>query len=393
MSENRLKSLLSTFLIIGTTSFGGYMALIAIIRRNMVERDAIISDEILTEGISLASFLPGPMAVNVVAYIGYKLSGVTGAFLSVVAVLLPSFLLVCVCSFLYFEFGEIFSFDGILLGIVPAIIGIIISVGVSMAKKVCVRWIHYLIATGSFIILFFFSGYWSIVTVLLLTGIIGVLTEYKSQVPTVKKTVKFSTSLISLGVLLTLVFLVASYVFPDHLFAKLFTTFSAVSLTLFGGGYVMVPILKSILVDQLAWFNYKEFVFGISIGQVTPGPILISSAFFGYKMAGIAGAIISTIAIFFPSSLLMIGASEAYQKVKENRLFQAGLVGVKPAVVGLIFYSGASLFIKHIEFFNIWISLGILVVSVIAIFKFNTQTAIVVLLSGVLGYLVNYFIS
>jgi len=369
------------------------MALIAMIRRNLVERDAMISDEILTEGISLASFLPGPVAVNVVAYIGYKLSGVAGAFLSVIAVLLPSFLLVCVCSVLYFEFGEVYSFDGILLGIVPAIIGIIISVGVSMAKKVCVRWIHYLIAIGSFLILFLFSGYWSIVAVLMLAGIVGVLTEYKTQVPEERSTVNFSTSLISLGVLVVLVFLFAKFILPDHMLSQLFTNFSAVSLTLFGGGYVMIPILKSILVDQLAWFNYKEFVFGISIGQVTPGPILISSAFFGYKMAGFAGAIVSTIAIFFPSSLLMIGASEAYQKVKGNKLFQAGLVGIKPAVVGLIFYSGASLFIKHIELYNIWISVGIVAVSFLAIYRYNAQTAIVVILSGALGYVVNYFYS
>lgn len=369
------------------------MALIAMIRRNLVERDAVISDEILTEGISLASFLPGPVAVNVVAYIGYKLSGVAGAFLSVLAVLLPSFLLVCVCSILYFEFGEVYSFDGILLGIVPAIIGIIISVGVSMAKKVCVRWIHFIIAISSFLILFLFSGYWSIVGVLLLAGIVGILTESKTPFHAERSTVNFSTSLISLGVLVILVFLFSKFIFPDHMLSQLFTNFSAVSLTLFGGGYVMIPILKSILVDQLVWFNYEEFVFGISIGQITPGPILISSAFFGYKMAGFAGAIISTIAIFFPSSLLMIGASEAYQRVKGNKLFQAGLVGIKPAVVGLILFSGTSLFIKHAEFYNIWISAGIVVASFLAIFKFNTQTAVVVILSGVLGFIVNYLLS
>ena len=391
MPENKLKSILKTFLIIGSTSFGGYIALIAMIRRNLVERDAIISDEILTEGISLASFLPGPVAVNVVAYIGYKLLGVAGAFLSVIAVLLPSFLLVCVCSVLYFEFGEVYSFDGILLGIVPAIIGIIISVGVSMTKKVCVRWVHFSIAIGSFLILFLFSGYWSIVAVLMLAGIVGVLTENKARISTERSTVNFSPSLIILGVVVILVFLFAKHIFPDHMLSKLFTNFSAVSLTLFGGGYVMIPILKSILVDQLAWFNYKEFVFGISIGQITPGPILISAAFFGYKVAGFAGAVTATIAIFFPSSLLMIGASEAYQKVKNNKLFQAALMGIKPAVVGLIFYSGASLFIKHVELYNIWVSVIILIAAFIAIFKFNIQTVAIVILSGMLGYGVNYY--
>src|SRR5689334_7341606 len=139
--ERKIGSLFKTFLIIGSTSFGGYMALVAMIRKSLVENNTI-SDETLSEGIALSSFLPGPVAVNVVAYVGYKLSGILGALLSIIAVLIPSFILVCLCSILYFEYGEVYSIDRILIGIIPAVIGIIGSVGVSMFRKVCVQIVH-----------------------------------------------------------------------------------------------------------------------------------------------------------------------------------------------------------------------------------------------------------
>ena len=289
------QTLLKTFFVIGLTSFGGYMALIAMIRRDMVERDNVITDEFLTEGITLSSFLPGPVAVNVVAYIGYKLAGVLGALLSIIAVLLPSFLLVTFCSVLYFNFGQAYSFDIILIGIVPAVIGIILSVGLSMAKKICNQWIHFLIAGGGFAVLFLFSGYWAIVITLLAGGMVGLISNTIEINSIESQKRKPSRLLVWLIVLFGLLFISVKYIFPEQILSKLFLEFSGVSITLFGGGYVMIPTLKTILVDQLVWLNYEEFVFGISIGQVTPGPILISAAFFGYKMGGITGAIISSI--------------------------------------------------------------------------------------------------
>lgn len=153
----------------------------------------------------------------------------------------------------------------------------------------------------------------------------------------------------------------------------------------------MIPILKSILVDQLAWFGADEFGFGISIGQVTPGPILISAAFFGYKMWGIKGALISTIGIFLPSSMLMIFTSQVYQNIRNNILLKAAMTGVMPAVVGLIIYSGITLFLNHVEQNPLVIALAIFIVSFALAIKFQKGYPVLLFAGLLMAYLFSKF--
>jgi chromate transporter len=384
-----LTYLFRVFLVIGSTSFGGYMSLIAMIRNKLVERDKVIEDEVITEAITLSSLLPGPVAVNVVAYVGYLLAGVSGATLSVIAVLLPSFALVVFLSFLYFQYQTVFDFNSLLSGVIPVVIGVIFAVGASMAKKVCTKAFHYLIGIISIGVLYLIPGYWPIICVLLLAGLLGILINVKKvevkEVPRSKRSYSVVWVLVGFAVL----YLTMRFALPDSITARLFAEFSAVSLTLFGGGYVMVPILKNMLVDQFAWLSYREFAFGISIGQVTPGPILISAAYFGYKMNGFTGALVSTIGIFFPSSVLMIIASTFYQQLRNSRFLQAALTGIKPAVVGLIIYSGIALFLSHLENNDLWFPAIIALISFISIFRFNINPAFIVIAGGMAGYLLN----
>src|SRR3954449_5341084 len=113
------------FLKIGATSWGGFMALIAVIQKQMSELDKVIEEKEIVQSISLASVLPGPMAVNVVAYIGYKLKGLPGAFISMAGVLLPCFILMLVLSYVYFTYGSTPSFTHFFLGILPAVAAIL----------------------------------------------------------------------------------------------------------------------------------------------------------------------------------------------------------------------------------------------------------------------------
>jgi len=123
----------------------------------------------------------------------------------------------------------------------------------------------------------------------------------------------------------------------------LFDVFARTSLTLFGGGYVMIPILEMLLVDQLQWLTANEFLVGISMGHVTPGPILISAAFFGYKVNGPAGSVVAVLGIFLPSACLMIISSRFYSLIADNPAIRAALKAIRPAIVGMIAYSGVSL--------------------------------------------------
>lgn len=120
---------------------------------------------------------------------------------------------------------------------------------------------------------------------------------------------------------------------------QLLTTFAGVSLTLFGGGYVVIPALHELFVDQLQWLDATEFADGIAIGQVTPGPIFITAAFIGYKVAGILGALLATVGMFTPPALLTLLLSRFIEPLKHSETWKAVLKGIRPAVIGMIFVS------------------------------------------------------
>lgn len=384
----QLLYLFKTFLFIGSTSFGGYTSLIAMMRTRMVVRDKSIDDHLITEGISLASMLPGPVAVNVVAYTGFHLAGISGALVSMVAVLLPSFLLVLILTwaYSYLETGVVIT--SILMGVFPVVAGVILATGASMGKKICTKWSHFVIAVLALSLLLFFQSYLMLMLILFLSAGVGILL-FKAEIKTTPNEGHRTWKPILLTAGIYVIILISIIILSSGtVLGEVFKQFTYVSLTLFGGGYVMVPVLKNLLVEQLAWFNSQEFIYGISIGQATPGPILISSVFFGYKMSGLLGAVIATIAIFFPSALLMIILSNVFNAVKNNRFIQAALQGLKPAIVGMIVYSAIAIFREHTNVSNLVLSLILTVVSFWLVFRFNIANAILIISGAVLGFFI-----
>lgn len=379
--------LFKTFFLIGATSFGGYMSLIAMMRERMVNRDKTIDDDEITEGISLASMLPGPVAVNVVAFAGFHLAGVAGALVSILAVLLPSFILIVLLSALYLSYSATFDFQGILRGIFPVVAAVILATGIGMGKRACTRIIHYVIALLCFSLLFFVKGYWTIVLLLVAAAIVGIvlLREKESQRKIIKRS--WRPVLVSLALYAVVISLCIALTYQTPV-GKLITEFTQVSLTLFGGGYVMVPILKTRFVDQMGWFTQQEFIYGISIGQITPGPILTSAGFFGYKVAGIVGALAATLAIYLPSSMLMIVCSNIITPLRGHHIFQAALAGLKPAIVGIITYSGVMILIEEGMGAN-WVITAIIATAAFGLsYRYNVIAVVLIVAGGLTGYFV-----
>lgn len=159
-------------------------------------------------------------------------------------------------------------------------------------------------------------------------------------------------------------------------------TFSSMSLTLFGGGYVIIPAIQEIIVEGLNWLTAKEFADAIAMGQITPGPIFISATFIGYKIGGILGAITATMAIFLPPAFLMIFASHFLAYIKQSKKINAIFKGLRPAVIGMIF--AASYTISKDVSIN-WITAVIFVGVLVASLKFKVNVVYLIPLSGVLG--------
>jgi len=169
-------------------------------------------------------------------------------------------------------------------------------------------------------------------------------------------------------------------------YIKIMLIFAGISLSLFGGGYVMIPIMEVLFVKELHWLNNKEFIDAIAFSQATPGPILISATFIGYKIAGFGGALLATAAIFAPSVFLVILVSNIISKYQEKRFIKNLLGGIKVVVVGLIVVSAFQI-IQH-ENFNWWLT-GLLLISFILNYKYKISPVYLVLAAVLLGIFTN----
>jgi chromate transporter len=158
------------------------------------------------------------------------------------------------------------------------------------------------------------------------------------------------------------------------------------SLMLFGGGFVFIPLIQEIVVDGLHWVSQAEFASAIALGQITPGPILISATFIGYKVYGLLGAFLATFGIFFPPALLMVTASRALDRINHSQPIQNGLRGIRAAVVGLIV--AAAIVVGQSAALN-WATLVIFLATLAGLIRFKIDVAWLIPTAGLLGVLLH----
>lgn len=390
------------------------MSLVSMIETQVVERNKWLPSEDMLDGVALANLLPGPMAVNTVAYVGFRLRGGLGALVSAVAVLLPTMLFMLVLTDLYFRFGTLPQMERIFKGILPAVAAIVLNVCLKMAIKNLkspAMWASFVFSV--LLLLLMPKAYRIYITfgLVALYGTVGYLHSrfWSKQLQSAsgfevrkvsceqKKSATFWPLPPSRGVgflLLILIMMLGIVPLPiarDGWLA-LMTTFGSMSLTLFGGGYVFIPMIQDVVVDRYGWLTSKEFIDGIALGQVTPGPILISASFIGQKVAGIPGALLSTLAIFTPPAVLMVMLAGMLDAIKNSGAVQATMKGIRIAVIGLIFSAFFNIFMMawpggaEAVHETIMVSL-VFVLSFIALLKFKVDVVWIIPAAGVIGYL------
>lgn len=390
-----LFSLFWTFLKIGSTAFGGFMALISVVQNYLVDREKLLTNEEMLDGISLATILPGPVAVNVVAYAGYRINGVLGAITCAVAVILPSFFLILSLSYVYFTWGDMPQIDSLFQGFLPAVAAIIIAAVIKLGQKTITGVIEAALAFTAMMILIVIGGFYSTLMVILFSGLAGWALyagekkqpeegeesnkdkENISKVNGLKKLAPLAgVSLLSL-----LVPLVNSASFVS---GKLLATFAGMSVLLFGGGFVFIPLMQETVVESYQWVTHKEFIDAIALGQLTPGPILISATFIGYKVAGVLGATMATIGIFVPPAMIMLICTHYLEALKSSANVQAILKGIRCGVIGMIvaaaYVVGMSAEINET-------SIIIFVASLISLLYFKLEVVWVIPAAGLVGLL------
>ncbi|MCD0490540.1 chromate efflux transporter [Pedobacter sp. MC2016-14] len=387
--QTGLSYLFFTFLKIGCISFGGHMALIAVVEKEMIERDGRLTREDLLNAVSIASLLPGPLAVNVVAYIGYHLQLKSGLAISMFAVLLPACILMYVLSWCYFNYMHVQGLSDIMVYTVAAVSAIILSTGLNLFfKEVKSDKVKLVLCLASIALLYFVKGYLIIVLLMLIGGLTGMFFNLGNQ--NAENATSFKWQKLSLSgkaglstlVLLYVSFISGAYKYTEIVFLKITAVFSGVSLSLFGGGYVMIPIMQSLFVTELKWLTNQEFIDSIAFSQLTPGPILVSAFFTGYKLAGVAGAILATLAIFLPSAMLMVMAAKIFRENVNSARVKNAMSGIKPVVIGMILVSALKLFfsVAYTPF-----SIALFFIAFILSFRFKFNPAYLILISLMAG--------
>lgn len=382
-----LRSLFLTFLKIGSTAFGGFMALISVVQNEVVERRRWLAAEDMLDGVSLATILPGPVAVNVVAYVGYRLHGGLGALVSAVAVILPAFLLIVGLSAAYFAWGSIPAVSHAFQGFMPAVAAIILAAAWNMGRKAVNGAREAVLLAAALLLMVGVGGFWVTLAIIAASGIAGwwlfrprAASASESPLP-IARPMRRRASLLGLQ-LLPLSVVEPLLRFDLAITGKLLATFAGMSLFLFGGGYVFIPFIQEIVVQTNHWLSPQEFVDGIALGQITPGPILISATFIGYKLAGFLGALAATIGIFTPPALLMVAGAHALERIKKSPVIKAVLAGIRPAVVGMIV---AAAFTVGKSAPHHWVSVLIFGAALLALMRFKIEVVWVIPAAGVAG--------
>ncbi|MSO19530.1 MAG: chromate efflux transporter [Acidobacteria bacterium] len=311
-----------TFLKMGCLGFGGPLAHVALMQQEIVEKRRWVSSAAFAEGLTLSQILPGPLSTKLAIYLGYHLRGLRGASITGAAFILPAFLLLLGLTALYFRYGTLPAVAGVFLGITPVVLAMILLTCYKLGQQSATSWVQRglllacAIAVGAFSI--------NLPLIFMVSAIVGILSS-----ETLRKRCSGGNSLMIL--------------LPLSLLGQLGWFFLKVGTLIFGGGLVIVPFIEKEVVTRLGWLTHREFLDGLALGQITPGPVVITATFIGYKVAGLAGAFVATAAIFLPSFFLIILAAVFLRNRKKSPYWQAALGAVNPAAVGAVLGSFWSL--------------------------------------------------
>ncbi|MEK7786563.1 MAG: chromate transporter, partial [Chloroflexota bacterium] len=274
------------------------------------------------------------------------------------------------------------------MGFIPAVSAVIVAAAWNMSRKSLAGAREVAIAIGAFTVLLGIGGFYSTLAIIVGAGVIGWLlfrTESGTAAKPRKKRKasrsKFNAHAFLLGTMPMVN--VPWWNLDPAILTKLFAVFAGMSVMLFGGGYVFIPLIQEIVVNHQQWVTTQEFIDGIALGQITPGPILVSAAFIGLKVAGLAGAVVATVAIFAPPALLMVVASGAYERLQRSSAIQACLRGVRPAVIGMIF---AAAVVVGRSAVPVWYSIAIFAIALFALIRIRVEAVWVIPVAGAAGW-------
>jgi chromate transporter len=320
------------FLKLGTWGFGGPVALVGYMHRDLIENKGWLTEEEYKEGLALAQLAPGPLAAQLGIYIGFVHYGLIGATLTGLAFVLPSFIMVVILGMVYQLYGGLAWMQAVFYGVGAAVIGIIAISAYKLTVKSISKLEIAAIKSKWLLWLFYIAGI--VITVItereeillfLACGILYMLIKAPPQ--WIKK-----PAVLPAGILISTGF----WKYDGNTLQEIAWFFAKAGAFVFGSGLAIVPFLHGGVVKEFGWLNEHQFVDAVAVAMITPGPVVITVGFIGYLVAGFPGACVAALATFLPCYLFTVALAPSFKKIAKNVSIKAFVEGITAAVIGAL---------------------------------------------------------
>src|SRR5216117_3774443 len=312
------------FLFLGFVNVGGPVAQITMMYNHMVERRKWLTEDRFVKIMAFCHMLPGPEALQLAIYVGYLKRKLWGGVLAGLTFILPGAVVMIVLSWLYVKYGKLPPVLNALYVLKPAVLGII-AAGIIKLGRAAIRNFFLAALLVGALVGMRFAGI-NFLLILLIAGLLNLIVDQGS--PLLKKATPTMPAMIGgIGVLLPL---------SDSRLFQIAWLFLKTGLLSFGGAYASLVFVQRGAVAQYHWLSDGQLLDGVALSVATPGPFMLFTTFVGYLVSGVAGAVLATFFVFFPSFVFVLAGVHYVEKVRENRALQAFLAGVSAAVVGVI---------------------------------------------------------
>lgn len=371
-----ISDLVRYFVWLGTTGFGGPIALVGFMQRDLVEERRWFSEEEYREGLALAQLAPGPLAAQLAMYLGWARGGALGAGLVGVAFVLPSFVMVLLLAAGYLRFGGLGWIQGAFYGIGAAVIAIIAKSAVKLTRLTLGRdALLWGLFAGAAVVTAWTES--EIVWVFVGAGLLAVLVR---RGPLSRRSSAIGLALLPPG-------LVAGLAGPatSETLWRIGWYFAEAGAFVFGSGLAIVPFLHGGVVRELGWLNERQFLDAVAVAMITPGPVVITVGFIGYLVAGPAGAVVAALGTFLPCYLFTVIGAPHFRRWSRDRAIRAFVDGVTAAATGAI--AGAAFVLGRRAVADL-ATFAIAAIALVVACRFRKiSEPLLILLAGVVGVL------
>jgi chromate transporter len=367
----RIGELVRYFLRLGCLGFGGPVALVGQMERELVDGKQWLTREQMREAIAICQSLPGPLAIQVGVYVSYLRGGFWGAWAGGWAFILPNFMIVAALGALYVYLGDLQPSTAIFYGVSPAVIALILHSCYRLAKLGMEDWLQWAIAAVCLAVTVILQA--EVALLFIGAGIVGIL-YYGSLFRRTPTALSLTAPVLAQ--------LVPSATSSGSVLGKLLLFFLKAGSLTFGSGLVIVPFLEQGVVQQFGWLDQRQFLIAVAIGMISPGPVVITATFVGYLVAGFWGSLVSTIGIFLPSFLFVLIAAPLLARHRANPNVQGFVKGAYAAAIGTIL--GACILLGRIAIGDLLTAL-IAVVSLAILFRWKVSNPLLIAATAVVG--------